>query len=183
MHYLGSNKIVRATIFTCFLFLIGGLISLHIADSKKVEYGKFREQFVGKLDNYKELHQKELIEIETSINGVNKEFLTFENVAIYPKRNKNTDISYYDLDLIDAEYLYPSNSINPRDNKELLTVTEGFEVGNYFIVHRYIPDWYYAFPIILFTFSGILFIVWLLSQIRYAYTIRQLKYRPILLSR
>ncbi len=183
MHYLGSNKIVRATIYTCFLFLIGGLISLHIADSKKVEYGKFRDQFVGKLDNYKELSQKELIAIETSINGVNKEFHTFENVAIYPKRNENTDISYYDLDLKDAEYLFPSNSIASRDNKELFTVSEGYEVGNYFIVHRYIPDWYYAYPITLFTFSGILFIIWLMSQIRYAYDIRQLKYRLILLSR
>lgn len=182
MRYLGSNKIVRFIIYISFLFLIGGLISLHIADSKKVEYGKFRDRFVGKLENYKELSHKELLEIETSINGVNKEFHTLESVAVYLKRNGNTDISYYDLDLKDAEHLFPSNSIDTRSKKELFTVSEGFEVGNYFIVHRYIPDSYYAFPITLFTFSGILFIIWLISQIRYAYDIRQLKYR-LLLSR
>jgi len=60
---------------------------------------------------------------------------------------------------------------------KLFYVTEGFKAGQYFIVHRYFPDWYYVFPIALFTINALLFVLWAFFQFKYMTTTKILKFR------
>ncbi|MED4229247.1 hypothetical protein [Neobacillus cucumis] len=87
--------------------------------------------------------------------------------------NKYDFSQYFESDLKDVEYLFPINTVK-KDNFiiEGFQVGEGFEAGQYFIVHRYFPQWYFLIPATLFTLSGILFLLWLLFQIKYVYTTR-----------
>ncbi|MEH6947683.1 hypothetical protein V7068_11550, partial [Bacillus sp. JJ634] len=78
----------------------------------------------------------------------------------------------------DAQYLFPLNTVK-KDNfiTEGFRVGEGFDTGEYYVVHYYYPDWFFLIPIALFIVSGMLFLFWLIPQIKYVYTTRLFKHK------
>ncbi|SMQ80617.1 hypothetical protein SAMN05444673_3945 [Bacillus sp. OV166] len=175
MSYVGFNKKMKGLFYVFLLFLVIGWISLKIADSINYEYDMVRDNFVNQIDG-KDLSNNDIKKIENSLQTINEKFHTSESIAIYVKKDGINDVQYFDLDLKNAEYLFPIITVK-KDNliTEGFQLTEGIEAGKYYIVHRYIPDWYYLFPVALFTVSGVLFLLWLILQIKYIYTTRLFK--------
>ncbi|TRZ39827.1 hypothetical protein CEQ21_02455 [Niallia circulans] len=174
MQLLGFNRTIRV-LFYCFLVvLIFGIISLFIANSITNNYRKSREELVGQIENDKQLSQSDFREMGYSIQAINEKFHSFESVAIY-QESDNRALSYYDMDVKEAAYVFPSE-LNQNDwMNELFIGAEGFEAGNFFIVHRDFIDWYYVFPFCLFSISGVLFLLWLILQVKHVYTGRIMK--------
>ncbi|MGY0694923.1 hypothetical protein ACW2QC_19510 [Virgibacillus sp. FSP13] len=180
MNFIGFNKEMKGIFYVFLLFLVFGLISLYIADSIKLKYSLVRDNFVNQL-SVKDSSNVDVNKIEKTLQTINEKFHTSESIAIYVKRDGINDVQYFDLDLKEAEYLFPVNTVK-EDNliTEGFRVTEGFKAGNYYIVHHFFPNWFYLFPIALFTVSGVLFILWILLQIKYTYTSRNLKQKPLI---
>ncbi|WP_391201469.1 hypothetical protein [Psychrobacillus sp. L4] len=177
MNFVGFNKKTKGLIYISLLFLILGLISFNIADSIKSEYSVVRDNLISQI-NGKQLNNNDIKKIENTIQAINEKFHTSESIAIYSKKDGVNDEQYFYLDLKEAEYLFP---INAGMIKNLITEffypSEGFDVGKYYIVHHYFADWFYLFPVGLFTLSGVLFVLWLLFQIKYIYTTRLIKHK------
>ncbi|MFJ5763161.1 hypothetical protein ACIQAA_29415 [Neobacillus sp. NPDC093182] len=135
-----------------------------------------RENFVNQI-NGKDLSNNEIKRIENSLQTINEKFHTFESIAIYEKKTGINNFQYYfDLDLKDAEYLFLLNTVK-KDNliTEGFRVVEGLEAGEYYVVHYYYPGWFFLIPIALFIVSGVLFLIWLIPQIKQVYTTRLFK--------
>jgi hypothetical protein len=152
--------------------MVLGLISFKIADSIDYKYRMVHENFVNQI-NGKDLSDKDIKNIERSLRTINETFHTFESVAIFTKKDGFNFSQYFESDFKDAEYLFPINIVK-KDNfiTEGFQVGAGFEAGKYFVVHRSFPQWYFLIPATLFTVSGILFMLWLLFQIKYVCTTR-----------
>lgn len=179
MRFVGFNRTIRV-LFYCFLVvLILGIISLYIASSKTANYKVYRDQLFNQLENYNQLTHKEFMEIEASIKAINEEFHSFESVAIYLK-NDNRANGYYDRNINEADYVFPSDLKRNKWMDDLFIGAEGFEAGNFFIVHRDFVDWYYVFPLGLFSIGGILFILWIILQAKHVYKGRMLKSKHML---
>ncbi|MGA3674339.1 hypothetical protein [Lysinibacillus agricola] len=175
MNFFGFNKKTKGLLYIFLLFFGLGLISFNIADSIKSEYSMVRDKFISQI-NGKDLSDNDIKKIENTLQAINERFHTSESIAIYGKKDGVNDIQYFYLDFNEAEYFFP---INTRMKENLITelfyLTEGFDAGKYYIVHRYFPDWFYLFPVGLFTISGVLFILWILFQIKHVYTTRLIK--------
>jgi len=173
--FFGFNKKTKGLLYIFLLFFGLGLISFNMADSIKYEYSMVRDNFISQI-NGKGLRDNDIKKIENTLYAINEKFHTSESIAIYGKKDGVNDIQYSYLDFNEAEYFFP---INTRMKENLITelfyLTEGFDTGKYYIVHRYFPDWFYLFPVGLFTVSGVLFILWFLFQIKHVYTARLIK--------
>ncbi|MEO2075960.1 MAG: hypothetical protein ABGX20_11370 [Bacillus sp. (in: firmicutes)] len=179
MDFVYFNKKSKGLFYAFLVFLVFGVISFNIADSISYRYNMVRDNFVNQI-NGKDLSNKDIKRLENSLQTINKRFHTSESIAIYVKNDGINSIQYMNSDLKEAEYLFPLNTVK-KDNfiTEGFQVTEVLESGKYVIVHRYIPDWFFLIPIALFTISGILFMLWILFQIKYAYTTRWTKLKAI----
>ncbi|QFF99257.1 hypothetical protein PB01_10680 [Psychrobacillus glaciei] len=177
MKFAGFNKKTKGLIHISLLFLILGLISFNIVDSIKSEYSVVRDNLISQI-NGEQSKNYDIKKIENTLQAINERFHTSESIAIYSKKDGVDEVQYFNLDLKEAEYLFPLNA-GMKENliTELFYPSEGFDVGKYYIVHRYFADWFYLFPVGLFTLSGVLFILWLLFQIKYIYTTRLSKHK------
>lgn len=179
MQFVGFNKTIRV-LFYCFLVVfIFGMISLYIASAKTANYTVYRDQLFDQLENDNQLSHNKFKEIGASIQAMNKEFHSFESVAIYQKNDNRTNV-YYDKNIKEAHYVFPSDLIRNKWMDELFIGAEGFEAGNFFIVHRDFVEWYYVFPLCLFSAGGILFILWLILQVKHVYKGQMLKFKHML---
>ena len=179
MQFVGFNRTIRV-LFYCFLVvLILGIISLYIASSKTVNYEVYRDQLINQLENYNQLSHNDFKGIGASIQAMNEEFHSFESVAIYLKNDNRTN-EYYDMNINEADYVFPSDLKLNKWMDELFIGAEGFEAGSFFIVQRDCVDWYYVFPVCLFSIGGILFLLWLILQVKHVYKGRMLKFKHTL---
>ncbi|MFE6170397.1 hypothetical protein ACFVP8_21330 [Viridibacillus arvi] len=175
MEFFEFNKKTKGLLYIFLLFLALGLISFNIADSIKSEYSMVRDNFISQI-NGKDLSNNDINKIENTLQAINEKFQTSESIVIFEKKDGVNDIQYSYLDLIEAEYVFPMNA-GMKENliTESFYPTEGFDAGKYYVVHRYFPDWFYLFPIGLFSVSGVLFLLWILFQIKHVYTTRLIK--------
>jgi len=167
----------RRLFYGFLLFLVLGFISFHIAESFNASYREVRNTFISEF-NGKDVSSRDIQNIEQTLHAINAQFHTDESIAIYVKKASIEDIHYINLDFKEAQHVFPMNADNQVTLlTELFYVTEGFTAGEYFIVHRYFPDWYYVFPIALFTISAILFVLWAVIQLKYMATTKIFKFR------
>ncbi|WP_391115911.1 hypothetical protein [Psychrobacillus sp. L3] len=177
MDFVGFNKKTKGLIYCFLLFLVLGLTSFNIADSIKNEYSVVRDNLISQIIG-KDLNNNDIKKIENTLQAINEKFHTSESIAIYNKKDGVNDVQYFYLDLEEADYLFPINA-GMKENlmTESFYPTEGFDAGKYYIVHRYFAERFYLFPVGLFTICGVLFILWLLLQIKYVYTTRLFKFK------
>lgn len=177
MKYIGINKKTKRLFFGFILFLVLAFISLNLADYAKSNYRDARNHFINEF-NGKNLSDKDIINIEQTLQAMNEQFHTSESIAIYDKRDGIENVQYLNLDFKEAKHVFPFNA----DNKSNLLTTsfysiEGFKAGNYYIVHRYFPNWFYVFPIGLFTISAVFFVLWARIQLPFKYVTKLFKFR------
>ncbi len=177
MKFIGLNKKTKRLFLGFILFLALGLISINLADSAKLNYREARNNFISEF-NGKNLSDKDIINIEQTLQAMNEQFHTSESIAIYDKRDGIENVQYLNLDFKEAKHVFPFNA----DNKSNLLTTsfysiEGFKAGNYYIVHLYFPDWFYVFPIGLFTISAVFFVLWARIQLPFKYVTKLFKFR------
>ncbi|MFJ5790277.1 hypothetical protein ACIP9G_09305 [Lysinibacillus sp. NPDC093197] len=177
MKFIILNKKTKHLFWGFMLFLVLGLISINLADSAKLNYRDARNNFISEF-NGKNLSDNDIKNIEHTLEAINERFHTSESIAIFDKKGGIHDVQYLNLDFKEAKHVFPFNA----DNKEnLLTtffyVTEGFKAVEYYIVNRYFPDWFYAFPIVFFTVSAALFVLWTVCQLKYIYKTKRFKFR------
>ncbi|MBH0159639.1 hypothetical protein [Fictibacillus sp. 26RED30] len=138
---------MRIKLFYFFLFfLVLGLLSLEVVGSIKFQYSEARGNLIEQLEISK-FSKEDIAGIEASIQDINEKYLTFESISFIKDGETNAQIQNH------------RNILN-----EAFTVTEKFEIGDYTIIHRYNPDWYFLFPLVFLSISGILLIVWLIVQ-------------------
>ncbi|MFJ7667385.1 hypothetical protein ACIQXI_09760 [Lysinibacillus sp. NPDC097195] len=159
------------------MFLVLGFISFQIAESLNESYREVRNTFINEL-NGKNLSSGDIQNIEQTLHAINAQFHTGESIAIHVKKASIEDIQYINLDFTEAQHVFPMNADNQVSLlTELFYVTEGFNAGEYYFVHRYFPDWYYVLPIALFIISALLFVLWAYLQLKYMSTTKILKFR------
>jgi hypothetical protein len=127
-------------------FSVLGLLSLEVAGSIKFQYSEARGNFIEQLEISK-FSKEDIAGIEASIQDINEKYHTFESISFIKDGETNTQIQNH------------RNILN-----EAFTVTEKLEIGDYTIIHSYNPDWYFLFPMVFLSISGILLIVWLSIQ-------------------
>ena len=160
-------KKTRRVFYGFLLFLVVGFSSFYLAESFNANYREVRNTFISEL-NGKDLSSRDIQNIEQTLHAINAQFHTDESIAIHVKKASIEDIQYINLDFKEAQHVFPMNADNQVTLlTELFYVTEGFKAGQYFIVHRYFPDWYYVLPIALFTISALLFTLWAFLQLKY----------------
>ncbi|MFJ7406847.1 MULTISPECIES: hypothetical protein [unclassified Lysinibacillus] len=176
MKFIGLNKKTKRLFYGFILFLVLGLISINLADSAKLNYRDARNNFISEF-NGKNLYGNDIKNIELTLQAINERFHTSESIAIYDKKDDIRDVQYLNLDFNEAKHVFP---INANNKENLLTilfyVTEGFKAGDYYIVNRYFPDWFYVFPIVFFTVSAVLFVLWAVLQLKYIYKTKLFKF-------
>jgi hypothetical protein len=177
MKFIGVNKNMKRLFYGFILFLVLGVLSINLADSAKSNYRDARNNFISEF-NGKNLSDNDIKNIEHTLKAINEQFHTSESIAIYDKKDGIHDVQYLNLDFKEAKHVFPLNA----DNKEnllttLFCVTEGFKAGEYYIVNRYFPNWFYAFPIVFFSVSATLFALWTVCQLKYIYKKKLFKFR------
>jgi hypothetical protein len=148
---------LKTKLFYFFLFFsVLGLISLDVADSIKFQYSEARENLIEQLVVSK-FSNEDIVGIEASIQDINEKYHTFESISFSKGGETNTKIQNH------------WNILN-----KAFSVTEKFDIGDYTIIHRYNSDWYFLFPLVFLTISGILLIVWLFVQGKKLHRMRHL---------
>ncbi|MBH0171533.1 MAG: hypothetical protein ACQET8_22295 [Bacillota bacterium] len=138
---------MKIKLFYFFLFFsVLGLISLEVAGSIKFQYSEARDNFIAQLEISK-FSNEDIAGIEASIQDINEKYHTVESISFSKYGETNAQIQNH------------RNILN-----EAFTVTEKFEISDYTIIHSYNPDWYFLFPMVFLSISGILLIVWLSIQ-------------------
>ncbi|MES1047297.1 hypothetical protein FOA22_22865 [Heyndrickxia oleronia] len=144
--------------FGSLFLLVLGIISLFIANSVHKNYGISRNNLLNMIE-VNNLSTQQIDKIGNAVKEINNRFHTDEYIAIYTsKDNKFSKV---------PNYSFPSKA-QLKDN--LLTRVaypiERYNEKNFFVVHQYFPDWYYLFPISLFSLSAIFLIIWTAFQVK-----------------
>ncbi|MCY8235456.1 hypothetical protein [Priestia endophytica] len=168
----------KSLLILCLISLITTLVTFKIADDTHskfyVEQDYIISEIKDELEGENSLTKEENQRIRTMVQVHQNNYPSYQYLALYPKeKNQMKDYQYdsilADLDLYQAQYVYPLNQEVKRGFlADSFYISEAVDAGEWYIVQQYHPtgSYYYEITVVFFSLSLISLILYVGIEIR-----------------